>query len=261
MSEPDDLLPMSAVAGSDLPGEAPRRKKDRPEPVVSATAPLPPGVPAHDPDEAIRALGTKRGVETLFRTSYRVNMDLTALADTKANIMISINGLMISILISQIASKMESNPWLYFPTAVFVIGCLVSLIFAVLAARPRVQGRAVTLEEVRRNKTNILFFGNFAHLRPDEFSTAMKERMNDPADMYTMMMDDIYGVGAVLQRKYRMINTSYIAFMAALVLGVAAFVGVFWYATTLDRPLVYAPVPVEAGTPVAPVVPAVPLVP
>ena len=57
-------------------------------------------------------------------------MDLTSLADAKANIMISINGLMISILIAQIASKVDANPWLYVPTSAFILGCLVSLIFA-----------------------------------------------------------------------------------------------------------------------------------
>ncbi len=243
----DPLVPMSAAAPADtLPPEEPKGRDG------AATTTV-------DPDEVLRAHGTKRGVETLFRTSYAVNMDLTALADSKANIMISINGLMISILISQIASKVDANPWLYLPTAVFVVGCLVSLIFAILSARPRVQTRAVTLEEVRRNKTNILFFGNFAHLTPGEFATAMKERVTNPVDLYSMMMEDVYGVGSVLQRKYRLLNASYLAFMVALVIGVTSFVGVFWYASSLDsRTVFYTPAPATAA-PAAPVVPAVPL--
>lgn len=250
----DPLVPMSAAAPSDaLPPEAPKAKgKEAPAAFDPA-----------NPDAALRELGTKRGVETLFRTSYRVNMDLTSLADAKANIMISINGLMISILLAQIASKVDANPWLYLPTAVFVVGCLVSLIFAILSARPRVQERTVTLEEVRRNKTNILFFGNFAHLTSDEFATAMKERVTDPADLYRMMMDDLYGVGSVLQRKYRLLSASYLSFMIALIIGVASFVGVFWYASSLDsRTVVYAPpapAPTAPAAP-APVAPAVPLI-
>ncbi len=241
-ADPTDepLVPMSAAAPVPPLAAAKKKKKDKDE------------MPAFDPDDpnaAIRELGSKRGVETLFRTSYRVNMDLTALADAKANIMISINGLMISILIAQIASKVDANPWLYAPTSVFIIGCLVSIIFAILAARPRVQERTITLEEVRRTKTNILFFGNFAHLTVDEFKTAMKERVSDPADLYTMMLDDIYGVGSVLQKKYRLLSSSYLAFMVALVVGVLAFVIVFGYAAFFQSgPTIYAPAPVAPTT-------------
>lgn len=233
----DPLVPMSAVASVPPLAEGTKKKKDAP-----ASNP-------NDPDAALREIGTKRGIETLFRTSYTVNMDLTSLADAKANIMISINGLMISILIAQIASKVDANPWLYAPTSIFVVGCLVSLIFAILSARPRVQERSITLEEVRRKRTNILFFGNFAHLTADEFRTAMKERVADPTMLYTMMIDDIYGVGSVLQKKYRLLRASYLAFMIALVIGVVAFVIVFGYAAYVqDGPTVYAPTAVPSTT-------------
>lgn len=241
----EPLVPMSAAAPVPALAEVKKKKADKDA--------MPPYDP-NDPDASIRELGSKRGVETLFRTSYRVNMDLTSLADAKANIMISINGLMISILIAQIASKVDANPWLYAPTSVFIVGCLVSIIFAILAARPRVQGRTITLEEVRRTKTNILFFGNFAHLSGDEFRTAMKERVSDPADLYTMMLDDIYGVGSVLQKKYRLLSASYLAFMVALVVGVVAFVIVFGYAAFFESgPTLYTPAPAApSGVPFIP---------
>ncbi len=182
-------------------------------------------------NDGVRDVGSaKRGIDTLFRSAFRVNMDLTSLADSKANIMISINGLMISILIGQVALRLETNPWLYLPTTIFVVGCLVSLVFAVRSARPRIQSEALSLDDVRRKKTNILFFGNFSHLTQGEFAFAMKERMQDAADLYTLMIDDIYGIGVVLQEKYRLLRIAYAAFMIALVLGVLAFVVVFGYA-------------------------------
>ena len=101
-------------------------------------------------------LGTKRGIETLFRSSYRVNMDLSSLADAKANIMISINGLIVSILIASIAPKVDANPWLYIPTSLFLVGCLASLVFAVLAARPRVQSTVLTPDDALRERKNLL---------------------------------------------------------------------------------------------------------
>ena len=212
-----------------------------------------------DPDTLFQSLGSTRGVETLFRTSYRVNMDLTSLADSKANIMISINGLMVSILIASIAPKIDANPWLLIPTSIFLVGCLISLVFAVLSARPRVQSRNISLEESRRHHTNILFFGNFAHLTQDDFKIAMKERMMDPVALYEMMMADIYGVGSVLQRKYQLLRASYGAFIVALVIGVAGFITVFTYAAiSQSGPTIITPIGVDASTG-APVLGAQPL--
>ena len=60
--------------------------------------------------------GTNRGVETMFRSAYRVQMELTSLADNKANMMTSINGIIISIIIAAVAPKLDANPWLLVPT-------------------------------------------------------------------------------------------------------------------------------------------------
>ena len=51
-----------------------------------------------------------RSTETLFRNAVRSNLDLTSIADNKANIMISINGIIISILIASIAPSTASQP-------------------------------------------------------------------------------------------------------------------------------------------------------
>ena len=185
-------------------------------------------------EEAIAELGTKRGIETLFRSSYRVNMDLTSLADAKANIMISINGLIVSILIASIAPGMEKNPWLYIPTSLFLVGCLVSLVFAVLAARPRVQNRVISPETALRERKNLLFFGNFSHMTEGEYVGALKQVVMDPTRTYEMMMKDIYGVGSVLQKKYLMIRASYTVFLVALVVGVIGFIVVFGYTVFFD---------------------------
>ncbi|HEX8299156.1 MAG TPA: Pycsar system effector family protein [Rubricoccaceae bacterium] len=226
-----------AVAVEEVRKKKKAKKDKEPEPEIDPD----------DPDSLFRAMGPRRGVETLFRSSYRVNMDLTSLADAKANIMISVNGFIVSILIAAIAPKVDANPWLLIPTSVFLIGCVVSLIFAVLSARPRVTSHHVTLDEIRRNKTNILFFGNFASLKESDYQIAMKERMMDPVALYELMITDIYGVGAVLERKYKLLRGAYTSFLSALIVGVIAFILVFGYAAFFESgPTVVTPVGVDA---------------
>lgn len=227
-------LDMSQVAGHRPTAlDAPARKKDKKgkkEKAVAMAAAGPSDGAVATPDQALAELGTKRGIETLFRSNYRVNMDLSALADAKANIMISINGLIVSILIASIAPKVDANWWLYAPLTIFLVGCLISLVYAVLAARPRVQSMVVTKESALRNRTNLLFFGNFHHMSQLDYVEAMKEVVQDPTQIYEMMMKDIHGIGAVLQKKYELLRKSYTVFIVALVIGVVGFIAALGYA-------------------------------
>jgi len=174
-----------------------------------------------------KALGTNRGIETMFRSAYRVQVGLTALADNKANMMISINGIIISIIIASVAPKLDSNPWLLIPTTLFLIGTLISIVFAILAARPRVVSTPIDLNDLRHSKGNILFFGNFSQLQESEFLEGLTNLVQDKTVLYESMMRDIYGLGAVLHKKFDLLQVAYTSFMIALVLGVTSFIGVF----------------------------------
>ena len=173
--------------------------------------------------------GTNRGIETLFRASYRVQMELTALADNKANMMISINGIIISIIIAAVAPKIDANPWLMIPSTIFLLGTLISIIYAILAARPRVSNTPITLEDLAHSKGNLLFFGDFANLSQDEFTTGMVNMINDNSVVYETMIRNLYGLGSVLKKKFHLLKLAYTAFMIALVLGVLSYIGVFFW--------------------------------
>jgi hypothetical protein len=185
--------------------------------------------------------GTSRGVDTMFRTSYRQHVDLSGLADNKSNIMISINGIIISIIIASISPRIEAHPWLLAPTTVLLLTCLISLVYAVLSARPRVTSTPITLDDVRRHDANVLFFGNFVNLPREDFTRAMKELLEDSEELYATMMRDIYGLGQVLARKFRLLRVSYTVFMIGLVIAVVLYIVVFIGVVAYPR------VPPEAG--------------
>jgi len=174
-----------------------------------------------------KGLGTNRGVETLFRSAYRVQMDLTGLADNKANMMISINGLIISIIVAAVGPKLDANPWLLIPTTIFLLGTLVSIVYAILAARPRVSSVPISLEDLEHSDGNILFFGDFANLSQDDFTAGMIKLIQDKTVVYETMIRNLYGLGSVLKKKFALLKVAYTAFMIALILGVTSFIGVF----------------------------------
>ncbi len=176
-----------------------------------------------------KALGSARGVETMFRSAYRVQMDLTGLADNKANMMISINGIIISIIIAAVAPKLDANPWLLIPTTLFLLGNLVSIVYAILAARPRVSSQPITLEDLQHSEGNILFFGNFANMSEGEFEKGMVELIRDRTVLYQTMIRNLHGLGSVLKTKFHLLRIAYTCFMLALILGVTSFIGVFFW--------------------------------
>ncbi len=197
---------------------------------VQQDAPVLPEKEAPDKKKDKRKkLGTrKRGVETMFRSAYRAHLDLTALADAKANIMISINGLILSIILASIGPKIDSNTWLVIPTIIMLVGCVAAIVYAVLAARPRVSPKTnITLEEVMRSKLNLLFFGNASQLSEDDFLEGLGWMMRDSELIYRSMMQDLYGMARVLSRKFALLRTSYTVFMIGIAVSVFAFIVVF----------------------------------
>jgi hypothetical protein len=189
------------------------------------------GMEEQDAGQAVeqdKKLGSrKRGISDVFRTSYRMHVELSAIADNKSNIMISINGIIISVLIAAISPKLDANPWLLWPTATLLLTCLSSLIYSVLAARPRVSRESVTIDDIRANRANMLFFGNYLNLTREEYIEGMQELMMDEGRLYDSMARDLYGLGQVLAEKYKLLRVAYTVFMFGVIVSVVLFLSVY----------------------------------
>ena len=164
-----------------------------------------------------------RGVETMFRSAYRNHINLSSIADSKANIMISINAILMSIIISYVGSRIGTQSWMLVPSATILITSLIAIIFAILSARPNVTSDEPTLPDVRAKRANLLFFGNFVKMPQEQFLEGIHELMAESDMVYDQMSLDLYGLGQVLQKKYRLLWISYTVFMAGLALSVVLF--------------------------------------
>jgi predicted metal-dependent HD superfamily phosphohydrolase len=165
----------------------------------------------------------ERGIQTIFRTTSNNHIQLSEMADNKANIMITINSIIISIMFSVLLGRLEYFPHLLFPTLLLALVCTLAIIFAVLATRPSVSSGTFTEDDIRSKKTNLLFFGNFHKMQLEEYNWAMNELLKDRDYIYGSMIKDIYFLGVVLARKYRFLRISYTIFMYGIVLSVLAF--------------------------------------
>jgi predicted metal-dependent HD superfamily phosphohydrolase len=173
----------------------------------------------------------ERGIETMFRVALRNHITLSDIADTKANILLSVNAIIISLVLSNLVSKLDnpSNDYLIWPTAIFAFFTVISIVLSVLATRPNVTSGKFSKEDVANKKVNLLFFGNFHKMKLDEFEWAMHEMMKDRDYLYGSLTKDLYFLGLVLNRKYNLLRVTYTVFMIGIVVSVIAFAIAFQY--------------------------------
>ncbi len=167
--------------------------------------------------------GAGRSIETMFRNTMRTHVDFSSMADTKANIMISVNTLVLTIIVSIMIRKLDSNPHLVIPTAILTATSLITLIYAILVTRPKVTSGTFTQEDIKEKKANLLFFGNFHKMNLNEFTWGMKQMISDKEYLYDNMIKDFYYLGQVLGEKYTKLRISYTIFMWGLIVSVLAF--------------------------------------
>ncbi len=184
---------------------------------------------SEDKKERKKSKATERkispGMQTYFRTSYRTHINLSAIADNKANIMISVNAILISVIISVISYRnmTETNPAVLMPVVIFLVTGLSSLIFAVLAARPKITSLINDTTPLEEAKRNLMFFGNFVSLNPERYEQLMEDVFNDSELLYGNMTRDLYHLGKVLDKKYRYLAISYNVFMVGFATTVLTF--------------------------------------
>ena len=173
----------------------------------------------------------ERGIETVFRVTLKNHMQLSNIADTKANILLSVNAIIVSLVLSNLVSKLDnaSNAYLITPTVIFVVFTVISIILSILATRPNVTGGTFSKADVANKKVNLLFFGNFHKMKLDEFEWAMGEMMQDRDYLYSSMKKDLYFLGLVLDKKYKILRLTYSVFMVGIIVSVIAFAIAFRY--------------------------------
>ena len=197
-------------------------------------------------------LGTNKGVETMFRNAVRSEMELLALAATKANIMISLNGFIVSALMISGAFIFSSSPEFLIPASTFMITAAASIVFALLSASPerigKMQAARTWVKDLFRGRAklrdlktrlsstqtrffsgsqpNILIYEDRVKVQKEQYWEMMQEIMGDRKQIYEKMSDHLYWLGLLADKQFKYINLSYAVFRWGLLASLVAFIGV-----------------------------------
>lgn len=150
-----------------------------------------------------------RSSSTMFATNYATNLGLSQMADHKAHLLIGLNLFLLSFVIAK--KHMEGLVVLdiyLIPNLLLIISCIVTIVLALLVARPVLSAKNKPGEPV-----NWFFFGSFRHYSVEEFHYAVFDLQHDKQALYEAMSRDLYWMGKSLARKYRLLTTAYKVFL------------------------------------------------
>ena len=169
-----------------------------------------------------------KGIQTMLRLTSDNHLELSGMADGKANILISVNSIIISVILTVLLRRLEIDTHLTIPTIIFLTFSVSTIVIAIMATRPKISQGVFSREDILNKRTNLLFFGNFHKASLEEYEWGMRELMKDQDYLYGTLIKDIYHLGVVLGRKYKLIRLAYTIFMVGIIVSVLAFSIAVW---------------------------------
>ena len=184
--------------------------------------------------ESSKKFSSGRGKETLFRVELRNQVDLISIADKKANMITSFNAVFISIVVTLFGSgiPVQGTPLierssLVIPFSILLLFCLISAVYAIMAATPRIRKPD---ESKGNEKRSLLFFGNFHQMTQEQYMNNVLNLLHSKNGIYEHLSIDMYNNGLILHRKYKMVGLAY----KLLMFGVIGFVLSFLVTTAIE---------------------------
>ena len=166
--------------------------------------------------EAFSRVPERNTGDVLLRTAQQHHVALSSMADTKANIIITVSSIVLTLSLGRIG-----DPELRPAVQTLAVFTLISLFFAILAVLPK--HRAIRVGSgAFPPDFNLLFFGHFAEIPRERFLREVADAMKPDGSVYETMANDLYSLGWYLaHRKYKYLRFSYLFFLAGFAIACA----------------------------------------
>ena len=167
-----------------------------------------------------------RKVLNIIRTTQRNNIDLKHIADNKANILMSINALMITFLFPIIFSSFDLviAKHFYIPMGILALTCLLTIFISATVLKPFSSKLTAKKKKKEMIDKSPFFFGNYFHMDADDYFEYFNKVVEDDDDLYRHVVDDLHFYGKILATKYNEIKLAYFTFKVGLILSIASMI-------------------------------------
>ncbi len=162
----------------------------------------------------------------LMRTIHQNQTQQITQADQKANILISIVAVVITILSTNLDSIRNFSPPLLALFFLFLIAEFLTIGLGLLVIFPKnISSPFKKKKKAKPIKLNPIFFGTYLQLSEKKFVETMFNNINDLNRVRRLFLVDIYRTGLVLKKKYTLLQYAYgsmilgLCCLACLILG------------------------------------------
>lgn len=169
-----------------------------------------------------------KSAQVMFKTALRNHIDLTNIADNKANIILSINAIIITIALPLLSAYAPANHHLIVPAICLLVTSVASIIYGALVTRPIKMIGKTDLSKLHEGKSNLFFFGNFYEMDIEEYRKGVRTIVQDEELLDNAIMTDLYYLGQALGKKYALLRKCYTVFMIGMTLTVVTFAIAFY---------------------------------
>jgi len=152
-------------------------------------------------------------IDHMLRQTRMNLVAFSQMADTKANIILSLASVLLSLSLTRITDTRFT-----LSIAGLDVFLLVTIFFALLTVIGKIKVFDRKKHSVDDPDYSPLFFGNYGDIPYEEYARDFEKTMNDPDATYEIMVKDIYYAGTyLLQTKYRYIRIAYLYFFTGLI--------------------------------------------
>jgi len=158
------------------------------------------------------AIPERNTSDVLLRTMQQHHVQLSAMADTKANILITVSSIVLTMVLGNLR-----DPDLRAAMMTLAGFVLIALLLAIIAVLPKYRPLRVGPGKLP-GTFNLMFFGHFAELSRDRFLAEISESLKADGSVYESMARDVYSIGYYLAHyKYRFLRLSYLFFLGGFI--------------------------------------------
>ena len=163
----------------------------------------------------------ERGIETWFRLASKNLYSRLQIVDTKANILITANAIIISVVLGSLYPRLDDDPHLIFAIGGLILTNVFSITFAILATIPKAWVKKTSITNLQ--SADLMTFEDFSGMQLADYQESVMQTIADGKTLYPSIITDIHELGVKLARKYRMIRTSYLIFLYGIIVSIVLF--------------------------------------
>ena len=157
----------------------------------------------------------ERGIETWFRLTSNNMYTRLQIVDRKANILITANAIIISMVLGTLYTRLEDDHHLIFAVVGLIITNVGSISFAILATIPQAWSNYVSPEEAK--VVDLLNFDDIQSQSLDQYKTSVMQLMEEKQILYPSIITDVHRLAKTLARKYKLIRVSYLILLYGII--------------------------------------------